>query len=212
MADIRRERIRLVKQAPEPLVINIPVVLGFDQPREFQWGGVGLRAPPLSYRLGLRLMVAANALRELRTQKAPASQVAGVLRSTSSLLREAVHPIKCRHWLTWRRAFRRDDPEAVEGLCCWLVDVLDEAAPPPPPKETVTVDLVDRLAEFCRVFPAWVTNGVPRSWAHYQFGLRHLARQAAREDLRNAIATRAGQADPKGFKEYSAEVRAAAGW
>jgi hypothetical protein len=122
------------------------------------------------------------------------------------------------HWWQrrgWLRVFERTDAKSLDDLDLLLrglVAIPDGSSEMDPPKRRVTHDYMDALSEFARVFPAWMKDGYPLSWAHYQYGHRHLARAYAREDLRRAVASRAGQTDSKGFKEHLAELRPAAGW
>ena len=209
----RAKYLRLLKEAPEPVVINIDAVLAIGQSREFAWGARKLRAPPLSYAQGIRLLVAANALRDLRDKQAPPKVVQAALTLAATLIRQTVKPRHWWHGLRWSRAFTQDDAESIEGLLRWLTDIPDQSAPPKPATRQVTVDLMDVLAEFARDFPAWVgADGFPRSWAHYLYGLRHMSRAVAREDLRHSAAARASQYETKDYNEFAREMRQAAGW
>jgi hypothetical protein len=66
----REEYRQRFANAPEPKVLNARALAVYDSPRSFVWGGVGYWAPPLSYESGVRLMIAANALRDLRDHPA----------------------------------------------------------------------------------------------------------------------------------------------
>jgi len=206
---------------PEPKVINVDALVQFHAPRTFEWGGVGLRAPPLSFVAGVRLLVAANALRDLRTSNAPTGFIQAAVQTAAYLIRQNVFPIKRRHRLGWRfpRSFAwwftrlfADDSEMVEGLLRWLLHVPDEA-PSTPPTQQVTLDFMDSLAGFVREFPRWVgADGFPISWAAYVYGSRHMGRVHAREDVRHAMSVRAGGADQKDYTKWNREVCQVAGW
>jgi len=201
------------KDVPEPVVINLDAVLTIGQTREFQWGAIKLHAPPLSFPLGARLMVAANALRDLREHKAPPTSLKHAQSVAAAYIRQAVAPATFAGRLRcWSCLFVKDDPETVEGLMRWLLMVPDQAQYQPPDRK-LTVDFMDAISAFATAFPAWMgADGWPLSWAHYQYGTRHLGRAAARAELRQAVAARAGGAEAKGFKQYVAEQQQAAGW
>lgn len=210
-----RERYRKkYASVPEPKVINVDALVQFTAPREFTWGGVGLRAPPLGFVAGVRLMVAANAIRDLRLAQAPPGFSQAAVVTAAALIRQTVVPLTRFRRLRWRWSgmFAHDEPEAVEGLLRWLLDVPDQA-PNPPATVQVTLDFMDAFVDFVREFPAWVgPDGFPRSWAAYVYGCRNLHRSRAREDLRAAMAARAAGADVKDFKQWNNELRSAAGW
>lgn len=212
LAEIRRENVRVLKATPEPSVININAVLVLGQERKVQWGAITLHAPPLPFLLGAKLLVAANALRDLRDKKAPESSMKAAQSVAAALLRQALKPTKKLDRLRcWSCVFTKDSDEDVEGLIRWLIDVPDEASYTPP-KKKVTIDFMDNVAQFAAAFPAWMQDGWPLSWAHYQYGSRHLGRAWVREEMRQAAASRAGQAEKKDFQEYVAEQKYAAGW
>ena len=51
--------------------------------------------------------------------------------------------------------------------------------------------MLDELQVFVSERPAWVNaEGWPLSWQHYQYGLRHIAREATRRQLETAQAMR----------------------
>lgn len=211
-AAVRKERLRLVKDAPEPVVINLDAVLTIGQSREVQWGAIKLHAPPLSFVLGARLYVSANALRDLREKKAPPQSIKAAQHVVAALLRQAVKPARSIDRLRcWWCVFLKDTPEELESLIHWLLHVPDEAGYVPP-KQKVTIDFMDNVMTFAKAFPSCMKDGWPLSWAHYQYGMRHLGRAWAREELRTASATRMAQTEVKDFKPYVIETRAAAGW
>lgn len=211
-AAVRKERLRLLKDVPEPVVINLDAVLSLGQSREVQWGAIKLHAPPLSFPLGARLYVSDHALRDLREHAAPPSSLKAAQSVVAALLRQAVRPVRALDRVRcWWCVFLRDTPEELSGLLRWLLYVPDEAAYVPPTR-AVTIDFMDNVAAFSRAFPDWMQDGWPLSWAHYQYGMRHLARVWAREELRTSSATRMAQAEAKDFKPYLIDMQQAAGW
>ena len=211
-AAVRKERVRLLKDVPEPVIINLDAVLTIGQSRELQWGAIKLHAPPLSFPLGARLFVSANALRELREKEAPPQSIKAAQSVVAALLRQAVKPArKIDHLRCWSCVFLKDSAEDIEGLCRWLLSVPDGAGYPMPDKQ-ITIDFMDNVAGFAKAFPAWMRDGWPMSWAHYQYGMRHLSRAWAREELRMAAASRMAQTEAKDFKPYVTETQRAAGW
>jgi hypothetical protein len=211
-AAVRKERLRLVKDAPEPVVINLDAVLTIGQSREVQWGAIKLHAPPLDFKMGARLYVSAHALHDLREREAPTESIKAAQFVVAALLRQAVKPARGRDRLRcWHCVFLKDSPEELEQLIHWLLHVPDEAGYVPP-KQQVTIDFMDNVATFAKAFPGWMKDGWPMSWAHYQYGMRHLGRAWAREELRTASATRMAQTQVEDFKPYVLETKAAAGW
>lgn len=197
----------------KPKVINVEAVLVFGQPRVVTWGAIKYHAPPLTYRQGMKLLTAANALEDQMEHGAAESDVQATIRLAARCVREAVRPRSRVRRLFWRfsRAFQ-DEPDLLIGLIWWLLDVRDQAGYPPPDKP-VTVDYLDAKYAFIREYPALCVNGEPRSWADYLYGNRHLMRAHTREDLRHASAVRAGvNADKKEFERYDSDLRSAAGW
>lgn len=203
-----------LKAAPEPKIINVEAVLAFEAPRAFQWGGVGYRAPPLSYQAGVRLQVAANALEELRTKEAPDSFTRPACRTAVRLLTQSIHPTRWwRRLLVWRAPFFRNDPAEIEALLRWLLSVPDDAHYPIPQGPAITVDVMDHRMAFAREFPSLIdATGNPRSWAAYQYGLRHLSRLHARRDLATGTAVRFAGAIEESWKTWRTERLAAAGF
>lgn len=191
---------------PEPKVINARPLATLDAPRSFIWGGVGYWAPPLSYESGIRLMIAANALRDLRKGGGPQPAMDAAKFKAARMLRAA---LRCRRplWRWWSRAFFSDPAEHVEGVIRWLLEVEDEA-PVIPTDQPVTVDLIDNLYTFQEVY-----RRRPYSWRDYVYGMRHIGRSASRADLREAVNARMGvNSDEKGWTKFEREMRAHAGW
>lgn len=211
-----------IASLPEPKVVNVEALVAFTVPRRFDMGGVGLRAPPLPFLAGIRLFVAANALRDLRGASARPAVMQDALRTTVRLILQQLHPTSRFRRLTgWRRSFFVAPPEEIEGIARWLLHVPDDSTIPPP-KGQVTVDFMGNLCDFVREWPAWVARPgpwwrrgpvpLPVSWAAYVYGSRHLSRARAREDLRRAFAVRFAGADEKHYKAFNAELRQVAGW
>jgi hypothetical protein len=73
---------------------------------------------------------------------------------------------------------------------------------------------MDAVVGVVQKFPAWVgEDGLPRLWAHYVYGSRHLARERAREALVMGDAMRmAFGAEKNDYKKWLADHTAAAGW
>jgi hypothetical protein len=202
------EYVRKYASIPRPNVVNIDAVLAFGQPRVFQLGGVGYRAPPLSFRLGFHCLVVANLLRDAT---AAGQSTIEPIRVARRLLLQAAFPVS--RWMRWfGRRIAKAPAADIEPALWWLLHVPD-ALPPAPPTQQVTVDWSDQLAQFARAFPCWAgSDGFPLSWHHYVVGMRHLSRATAREDVRRAVAGRIAGADVKEWKSWKAELNAAAGW
>lgn len=212
---VRRIRVdaeKRIARIPAPVILNIDALVGFLQPREFTLGGVGYRAPPLRYRDGVRLQVVANTLKGLRDAGATVEQRRVPLAVAAALLRPLLSPIA-----RWRRAwFHRVFTLSVDEMTDLLWRMLDvpDQSPVMPPTGPVTMDWIDELVGFARAFPpTWLDeDGMPRYWAQYLYGVRHLGRARHREDLRLAQATRAAQFVQADFDKWVTEYRAAAGW
>jgi hypothetical protein len=199
----RREYKRKFGRVPEPRVINARALASLDAPRSFIWGGIGYWCPPLSYESGFRLLIAANALRDLRGRSGDQSRRVAI--TAARLIRRSVR--SRRPWWRLTRAFFRDPPEELEALIRWLLYVEDESTIVPSDR-AVTVDLVDNRYAFEAEY-----KRRPVTWADYVYGLRHIGRAATRSDLRMAIAYRVGaNADKRGWEDFDREARAMAGW
>jgi hypothetical protein len=209
-----RERYQAhIASLPEPKVINIDALVAFSEPIEFTWGGVQLRAPPLPFRAGIRMFVAANALRDFRMADAPTEFVDDTARTAVSLILRHVRPTsRLRRLTRWGRSVMKAPVVEVEGFLRFLLHVEDDSSFPAP-KTRPTVDFMANLCDFAREFPGWLgTDGLPRSWAAYIYGSRHMARARAREDLRRGLAMRAARSDEAGYKEFNRELEPVAGW
>lgn len=201
---------------PELVLINREPVISLQAPRAFAWGGVGYRAPPPGYLVGVKILIAADMLRSLRKADVPVPQRLNATRAAARIIRGIVRPVTIigRLVTALRRCpFASADPVEVEGLLRWLIHVPDDSDIPPPPKRKIPIDLMDGLANFAREFPAWVgDDGYPLSYRLYVYGTRNLTRLSARTDLRQASAVRMAKADVKNWREWAGELSAAAGW
>lgn len=216
-AHARAEYARKYASVPQPRLVNVDTPLQFTAPRRFVCGGVGYRAPPLTYRQGLQLLITANALKDLQDSKVPADMLEAARHRAALLIRSIVVPRRRLSRLFYRltrNPFRGLGASTLEKLLRGLTAVPDEAPRTSVPSlNRVTVDFMDAAANFARELPAWCgADGLPRSWAHYLYGLRHLERARARIDLRSAVAARAAKTDARNFREYLADEQNVAGW
>jgi hypothetical protein len=103
--------------------------------------------------------------------------------------------------------------EKLEHFLRFLLHVPDESGFPPSTKPG-TLDLMDAVVGVIHGFPSWVgKDGLPRLWAHYVYGSRHLARERAREALVMGDAMRmAFGAEKNDYKKWLADHTAVAGW
>ena len=74
--------------------------------------------------------------------------------------------------------------------------------------------MIDMAAAFALAFPAWTgPDGNPRTWQHFVYGMRHLARHRARQDLHTAEAVRMAQVTAKhDYQAWHQAKARAAGW
>lgn len=196
------------REAPKPETRNADALVQLGEPRRLIWRGRRLYVPPLPYRLGARLLTVRMAIDA--GESGPRT-----LALAARLARQAVRPATLRVRLAlWARGNPFRPLTRIDAL--QLLDTLlhvPDAAPPPPPTTRVVLDCVDSLMEFVLAFPALCHRGEPISWAHYVYGLRHLARSRAREDLRGALAGRIAQTpDKEAWSRWTAEQASAAGW
>ena len=200
----REEYRQRFANAPEPKVLNARALAVYDAPRSFVWGGVGYWAPPLSYEDGMRLMIAANALRDLQ---GAGDRLTSAAITAARLIRAVVDRRRRPLWRLWSRSFYRDTPESLAGLIGYLLHVEDES-PVIPSDQRVTVDLVDNRYTFEGHF-----KRKPDSWADYVYGMRHIGRATSRGDLRLAIGSRVGvNADDEAWRAFEREMRQHSGW
>lgn len=57
----------------------------------------------------------------------------------------------------------------------------------------------------------WVQDGVPLSWRHFVYGLAHLSRALASDTLRASQAAGAGWMKPEDMREWTRDLKRAAG-
>lgn len=179
------------------------VALGEFRPRRFR--GMGYRVPPLSFSAGARLLVVSQML--LRP-----SDHEGAVQAARKVMGDLYRRQRFGAWRRPRRnPFRDATAHEIAAEIDFLLDIPDET--PATGDAGGTIDLMDGLLEFSRLFPAFIgPDGLPVSWAHYQYGLRHIGRVKAREQLEMASATRVAQADKKSFQEWYRELRTVSGW
>lgn len=214
-----RYRARYAVASPEPIVINVDAVLQYTAPRRFEVGGIGLRAPPLSFLAGVRLLTAANALRDVLAagEQAPPEFLDTTRDTAILLIGQSVRPVRLFRRLRgrWLRVFHAMASDELEQFLRFLLYVPDSSPPPVPSERQVTIDMMDVAKGVTRTWPAEVDpkTGLPRTWAAYIYGSRHLGRVRAREDLRMATVFRIAQgADKTEWQRYTEDERAAAGW
>lgn len=191
--------------AAPPSVRNAEALVALSESRPIRWRGHRYHVPNLSFALGVRLLIVSQALAAAHHRHHKAG-----LRTARRLLRECVRSQRGRKLLL--NPFRAISVEDARDLIDELLYVPDEA--PRVGGKRQTVDLLDGLLEFARVFPALVgDDGLPVSWAHYQYGVRHLPRINARELLRTSQALRVGQwADKANWDNYAKQQSEIAGW
>jgi hypothetical protein len=183
-----------------PEVRNAQAMAALGEHRAYRWRGHSYRVPPVPFTPGWQLFVARQVLdgdvgeRDRETAVRLARRVAGAL-------------LEPRRWR--RNPLRTASAEALVEVIAFLLSVPDES-PVASADGTLprTIDLIDGLMEFSRVFPALVNAaGLPVSWAHYQHGLRHLRKAYARDEIRMAQASRLAQATPEVWRRYANDLR-----
>lgn len=69
------------------------------------------------------------------------------------------------------------------------------------------IDDLDELLTFVTYRPAWVRpDGFPLSWQHYQYGLRHIARENMRLQLWMAQAFRLGRQEQDNWDTFQRDT------
>lgn len=73
--------------------------------------------------------------------------------------------------------------------------------------------MIDQFAQFARELPAWCgQDGYPKSWRHFQYGMQHIHRAHALEELRMTNAVRLAQSiEADDFAKYHSTLRTASG-
>jgi hypothetical protein len=194
---IAREQYQRRYAAAPPKVRNAEAFGALGEHRALRWRGHAYRVPPLSWLDGKRLFVVLQALRGSVAERERARR-AGIM-----VLRRLVGA-------RFRRPFAGATADELRGILEYLLHVADET--PASGDAPADIDLIDGLYEFCRAYPALVVGGYPVTWAHYEHGMRHLARAMARDTLRAAEAARVAQATKDGWQEWTRAMRPAAGW
>lgn len=198
---------RQAVKAPEPRVINARAWAKLDAPRSLVWGGIGYWCPPLSYENGMKLLIAANALRDLRERGGSDAQVETARFRAARLIRSVLDRRRRPLWRWWSRAFFTDEEFLLEALIRDLLHVEDDSVYVPPDRP-FTVDLVDNLYTFNSHF-----GRRPDSWKDYVYGMRHISRDNNRAGYRTAVSSRMGvNSDKEAWQEYERDVLMAAGW
>lgn len=185
-------------------VRNAQALVALGEPRALRFRGHGYTVPPIHFAAGAKLLVVQQAL-EASPQDARALMLARRILHTIVRTKRGRRP--------WRNPFRRIDAPTAIAVIGDLLHVPDESPSTSGSAADQTIDLMDGLLEFVRMFPAWVgPDGLPVGWAMYQYGLRHIGRTFARDTLRAASAARVAQADKADFQSFTREQRSAAGW
>jgi hypothetical protein len=196
--------------AAPPKVRNAAAAVALGEHRARRWRGHRYIVPPLPFHPGIVLLGCREIMRD---EQAPerarrdavhrARAVAhGCLRVRRFLRRGLAAPR--------RNPFRRMSPDQLCAVIDDLLHVPDET-PFLPAKGEQTVDLIDGLMEYLRGGYPITPEGLPVSWAHYQYGLRHAARQRARDELRAAQAARMAWVNKDAFDRYVADLQAPEG-
>lgn len=199
-----------------PRVRNAEALVALGEPRGLRWKGHYYHVPPLPFGLAMKLLVLAQVLASSHTRAQKAA-----LRTARALLCDCVYmrrnpfrrvtPDNLRH--PWRNPFRRINSVEARTLIDDLLQIPDDS-PTISGKGGGAADLLDGYLAFIERFPALVgADGMPVSWAHYQYGVRHLPRLAARDLLRSVQSVRIGQWTGEApYKAFTAEQERLAGW
>lgn len=73
-------------------------------------------------------------------------------------------------------------------------------------------DFLDDLAEFARIFPAWMDGVYPRSWRVYQVGIRQIERVLAREKLTAYESSAMAASESKDAEQWIDDTSVTARW
>jgi hypothetical protein len=202
----REEYRRHFGDVAPPKVRNATALVALGEHRALRWRGHHYRVSPLSFHAGTALLVCRQVLSDAT---APASERERAVRAMLRLARPLLRTRRGHRPL--RNPLRRLAAERVGELLDFLLYVPDET-PVQPARAGGDIDLIDGLMEYLRGGYPVTPDGLPVSWAHYHYALRHAGRHSARETLRLAQANRVAWVDKDGWKEYSAELRSAGGW
>jgi hypothetical protein len=201
----RQEYARRFAVAP-PKVRNAAAVLGLGEHRAMRWREHRYIVPPLPWHTGILLFGCAQILADPKATREGRTRAARMIAATA-------HRLVKRGKLgrPWRNPFRRIPAPAALELADRLLYV-PEDVPQPPTAPAASVDLMDGLMEYLRGGYPTNASGLPLSWAHYQYGLRHAGRSAARENLRLAHAARMAWVNLDDWRKFTGELRNAGGW
>lgn len=192
-------------------VRNAVALAALGEHRPLRFRGHYYRVPPLPFRAGVRLLVASQVLRD---GQAPPQARERAFRTVRHVAGECVTTRRWRLWplgRAWlpprRNPFRTAQPEEVAALLAFLLDVPDDS-PINLPDSDEPVDMIDGLMEYLAGGYPTTPDGLPTSWALYQYALRHRGRFVARELRRASEASRvAFGADEKTWKQWLRDLR-----
>lgn len=190
-----------------PAVRNAEALAMLGEPRPLRFRGSYYHVPNLTFRAGLQLTVCAQVL------SLPHARIKhkAALETTRRILREVARKNGRRPLLNPFRTLT--DPDEACGVIDGLLYLPDEYPHPVSRKNQPIIDVLDGFFEFTRMFPALIgPDGLPVSWAHYHYGMRHMTRAIARETLRIAQASRISQCPADVWAKFSREQTRAAGW
>lgn len=187
-----------------PKVYNAQALVSLGERRPLRWKRHGYSIPAISFHDGMSLMVCQQVLAEDADNQLA---LATARRFLHTVMEKPAHVRLLR-----LRPFRRISASEVIELIDQVLFVPDDA-PMPASGNLRVIDMLDGFLEFVAHYPAFINDqGMPKSWALYQYGLRRLGRFAALEMLRNAQTFRVAQAtDPAVWKEFDREMKSAGG-
>lgn len=195
------------RKAAAPIrVRNAQAMVALGEHRPLRWRSHAYRVPPLPWKDGARLLVISQAL---------ATGEGAERERACKLARAMMHGlVQVRRFGRWVRPvlnpFRAASIDELRQLADFFLHVPDENTPPS--GRATSVDLMAGVMDFAERWPAFVNaQGFPVSWAHFQHGLRSLARVRARDDLRAAQAARVSQAPKADWLNYSREMQSVSG-
>jgi len=193
------------KQFSAPAKVrNAQALVALGEHRPLRWRSHRYVVPPVPFYDGVRLLVAQQVLQHTREGEAHRQALAVARRHLRAVVRKRRFG---REWQVLGSPFRKASADEIVALIDYILDVPDETPSTggPPAK---TIDLMSGFMEAAREFPQFFgANGLPVSWAHYQYALRWVGRMRARDELREARAARHGMNAPKdAWKSYSSEM------
>lgn len=216
---------RAAAKAPAPpQVRNAAALVAIGEARPRRWRGHYYRVPRLSFSVGMELLVASQVLgSHNRVYSAGNNSHQVALRTARALLhgcvvvkRNPFRPISSTNSRRpWVNPFRKISASDARTLIDELLHVPDDTPQiTSGTKKLSVINLLHGYMDFIREYPALVgSDGLPVSWAAYQYGVRDLNRIAAREALRAAQAVRIGQwHDKTSFERFQDQQERVAGW